>query len=132
MIDLILDRYNNLRLTDEKFLNSSVAMEQLKKQVTHGIERMIMQTELRDSYLNCDVVNLTAVPNSIDEESEDPVIENSGIAARFYLQLSENVPDTHLMNVFKRYLRQNNYNVGVGTDLYTATTLLDQLNVTGE
>lgn len=81
--------------------------------ITHeGLDRMVMQSDLRDVYHGVHVLGFEESP------------KKSGVVSNFYLQLSDNTDEQRLIDVFKKYLRSNNYSLG-GTDLYAARPLID-------
>lgn len=110
-------------------------------QVVHdAIDRMVMQSELRDIYHGVHVAgfnNITARLNATAKASiglpptplPPPV---KGIETEFHLQLSDNTKnEAQIMDVFKKYLQKNNFNLG-GTNLYSSQTLLDYLRANGK
>lgn len=81
--------------------------------ITHeGLDRMVMQSDLRDVYHGVHVTGFEESP------------KKTGLISNFYLQLSDNTDEQRLIDVFKKYLRSNNYSLG-GTDLYAARPLID-------
>lgn len=118
-------------------------------QVVHdAIDRMVMQSELRDIYHGVHVAgfnNITTTRlNATGQQNVakasiglTPTIANSalspvkGIETEFHLQLSDNTKnEEQIMDVFKKYLQKNNFNLG-GTNLYSSQTLLDYLRANG-
>lgn len=90
---------------------------------------MVMQSDLRDVYHG---VNLIEFKNgSAHKHPEiDQQADGSGLTSVFYLQLSENYDDMRLLDIFHKYLRNNNYSLG-GTDLYSSNALVDDMTATG-
>jgi SEA domain len=88
--------------------------------LTHdSLDRMVMQSDLRDIYHGVHVTGFEGAGKAAN-----------GVLSNFYLQLSDNTDEKRLLDVFKKYLRANNYSLG-GTELIAARPLVD-LDVTGE
>lgn len=69
-----------------------------------ALDRMVMQSDLRDIFHGVQIHAFEAGPN------------NHGIINKFYLQLSENIDGSRLEDIFRKYLRNNSYSLG-GTDI---------------
>lgn len=82
----------------------------LAKAAHEGVDRMVMQSDLRDIYHGVQVKGF-----------HPPDKPNPGVTSELYLQLSDNTDEVRLKEVFKKYLRNNNFSLG-GTDLYAAGT----------
>lgn len=97
--------------------------------VHDGLDRMVMQSDLRDIYHG---VHLIEFKNgSAHKHSEtDQQADESGLTSVFYLQLSDNYDDMRLVDILHKYLRNNNYSLG-GTDLYSSHALIDDMTATG-
>lgn len=65
---------------------------------------MVMQSDLRDIF------------QGVEVHSFSPGPDHHGIVSKFYLQLSENIEETRLEEILRKYLRNNNYSLG-GTDI---------------
>uniref|UniRef100_A0A336MDB4 CSON015464 protein n=1 Tax=Culicoides sonorensis TaxID=179676 RepID=A0A336MDB4_CULSO len=79
--------------------------------ITHeGLDRTAMQSELRDIYHGIHVQGFEEIP------------QQSGIFSNFYLQLSDNINEKRLVDIFKQYLMHHNYSLG-GTNLFAARPL---------
>lgn len=79
--------------------------------ITHeGLDRTAMQSELRDVYHGIHVTSFEEIPTQ------------GGIFSNFYLQLSDNIDEKRLVDIFKKYLVHHNYSLG-GTELYAARPL---------
>ena len=74
---------------------------------------MVMQSDLRDIYHGVSI-------NGFETDHEGTLVND------FNLQLSDNTDKNRLMEIFKRYLRNNNYNLG-DTELYASRESLDRL-----
>lgn len=74
-----------------------------------ALDRMVMQSDLRDVF------------HGVDVHAFEPGPNYKGIVSRFYLQLSDNIEESRLEDVFKRYLRNNSYSLG-GTDIFAAAS----------
>lgn len=123
-------------------------------QVVHdAIDRMVMQSELRDIYHGVHVAgfnNITTRSNATTQQNmakasigSAPAANTAsaaatalppikGIETEFHLQLSDNTKnEEQIMDVFKKYLQKNNFNLG-GTNLYSSQTLLEYLRANGK
>lgn len=116
---LALDRIGKDWLAYEDNLLNKNSKEFTKlARVTHdGLDRMLMQSDLRDIY------------HGVQIKGFAPSTNGFGVVNEFYLQLSDNVEEIRLEEVFKKYLRGNNYSLG-GTELYAARELLEKLDAT--
>ncbi|GLV34887.1 uncharacterized protein CBL_09367 [Carabus blaptoides fortunei] len=82
---------------------------------THeGLDRMVMQSDLRDIYHGVQV-------SGFEPTNDEGLINN------FYVQLSDNTDEARLKDVFKKYLRNSNYSLG-GTEIYAARESVDDLD----
>lgn len=109
-------------------------------QVVHdAIDRMVMQSELRDVYHGVHVAgfnNITRMINSSHSTTKpstgSSVTPMKGVETEFHLQLSDNTKnEDQIMDVFKKYLQKNNFNLG-GTNLYSSQSLIDHLRANGK
>lgn len=115
--------------------------------VHDAIDRMVMQSELRDIYHGVHVAgfnNITTRSNGTQQNVAKASIGHGGtiisatlppvkgIETEFHLQLSDNTKnEDQIMDVFKKYLQKNNFNLG-GTNLYSSQTLLEYLRANGK
>lgn len=106
-------------------------------QVVHdAIDRMVMQSELRDIYHGVHVAGFSNITRS-NATSTKTLIEPKplpmkGVETEFHLQLSDNSKnEEQIMDVFKKYLQNNNFNLG-GTNLYSSQSLIEHLRANGE
>lgn len=90
-------------LTDKKSSNYT----DLAKLTHDGVDRMFMQSDLRDIYHSVRVVGFNTTR------------ENNGVVGKLFVQLSDNSDEEKLQNTIKKYLRHSNFNLG-GTQLYAA------------
>lgn len=128
---MTLSRLENQELKYETALKnpSSPKYTHFVDIVRDAIDRMLMQSDVRDIYHGVHVVGLSDAANPNKKSSTN--IEN-GIDAEFYLQLSDKSKnETQLLEMFKHYLSENNYSLG-GTNLYSSQNLLEQLRVVGK
>lgn len=88
-----------------------------------------MQSDLRDIYHGVHVVEFKNASTKKVSEN-DQLSDGSGITSVFYLQLSDNYDDMRLLDIFHKYLRNNNYSLG-GTDLYSSQALIEEMTATG-
>lgn len=108
-------------------------------QVVHdAIDRMVMQSELRDIYHGVHVAGFSNITRTNSTQSaakvaSEPVVTAvKGIETEFHLQLSDNSKNEHqIMDVFKKYLLKNNFNLG-GTNLFSSQSLIDHLRANGK
>ncbi len=124
-------RHGTEKLKFEEALtkNTSPKYTHLSSIVHDGLDRMVMQSELRDIYHG---VHLIEFKNgSAHRQSDhDQQADGSGLTSVFYLQLSDNYDDMRLLDIFHKYLRNNNYSLG-GTDLYSSNALVNDMTATG-
>ncbi|XP_044736868.1 uncharacterized protein LOC123298838 [Chrysoperla carnea] len=113
---IALARHGKERLRYVDKLNNENSNEFTKlAQATHdGLDRMVMQSDLRDVY------------HGVHVDSFEPTPSGEGVINKFYVQLSDNTDEGRLMDVFKKYLRNNNYSLG-GTEVYAAREYVEQL-----
>ncbi|XP_055922151.1 uncharacterized protein LOC129953225 [Eupeodes corollae] len=109
-----------LHFNDQYHIRDSDYFKQLADITRNAVDRMIMQSDLRDVYHGVHVTSFdfNNVPGS-----------NSGILGTFLIQLSDNSDEKRLVDVFKKYLRQNNFNLG-GTEIFTTKDGVNLLQVT--
>lgn len=109
-------------------------------QVVHdAIDRMVMQSELRDIYHGVLVTGFSNITRtngtqSAAKISNEPTLTAAakGVETEFHLQLSDNSKnENQIMDVFKKYLQKNNYNLG-GTNLFSNSQLIDYLRANGK
>ncbi|KAJ8963665.1 hypothetical protein NQ314_005456 [Rhamnusium bicolor] len=113
---ITLDRIDKDKLQYYNDLSNSNSTEFLKfaQTIHEALDRMVMQSDLRDIFHGVEVHSFKPSPTS------------KGIVTRFYLQLSDNIDETRLEEIFKKYFRNNNYSLG-GTDIFTSPQSLDEL-----
>lgn len=135
-INLALLRNNDEILVYKSALKNptSPKTNHLFEVVHDAIDRMVMQSDLRDIYHGVHVVGFSTINNSIpatttalSKEADADV----GIETEFYLQLSDNSHDeSQLVNVFQRYLQHHNYSLG-GTNIYSSKQFVNSLRASG-
>ncbi|KPJ19267.1 63 kDa sperm flagellar membrane protein [Papilio machaon] len=103
--------------------NSSKQYHKLAVATHEGINRMIMQSDLRDVYHGVHISGF--YPVDITPAKGE---KYQGVINDFYVQLSDNAHESRLKEVIEKYLRNNNYSLG-GTDVFAAGELMDKLNV---
>ncbi|CAH1154634.1 unnamed protein product [Phaedon cochleariae] len=74
-----------------------------------ALDRMVMQSDLRDIF------------HGVQVHSFEPVADSTGIVSKFYLQLSDNIEENRLEQIFQKYLDSNNNSLG-GTDIFASST----------
>lgn len=107
-------------------------------QIVHdAIDRMVMQSDLRDIYHGVHVAgfsNVTRVNATASSDGENKSITSPelGVETEFHLQLSDNSKnEAQIMDIFKNYLRSKNYNLG-GTNLYSSQSLTEHIRANGK
>ncbi|XP_076265189.1 uncharacterized protein LOC143199309 isoform X1 [Rhynchophorus ferrugineus] len=120
-LNVTLDKIGQtlLKYNDKLGLENSTEFVVLARKTHEALDRMVMQSDLRDIYHGVHVMSF--YPNA-DSEND------AGIVSQFYLQLSDNINENRMEDIFKKYLRGNNYSLG-GTDLISSTKALEQLKV---
>lgn len=130
-ISLPLVRHGTEKLIFEEALakNNSPKYTHLSTVVHDGLDRMVMQSDLRDIYHG---VHLIEFKNASVHRlsNNDQQVDGSGLTSVFYLQLSDNYDDMRLLDILHKYLRTSNYSLG-GTDLYTSNALINDMTATG-
>lgn len=109
-----LSRHGKDRLIfDESLNNKKSANYTDLETITHdGIDRMLMQSDLRDIYHSVKVIGFN--------ETRD-----NGVVGKIFIQLSENTNEKRLKEIVKKYLRMYDYSLG-GTELF-ANPLINDL-----
>jgi hypothetical protein len=105
-MEIGLNRIGRDRLTfDGSLMNkTSIKYKTLRNTTYEGVDRMLMQTDMRDIYNSVEVIGFNS--------SKD-----NGIIGKLFIQLLENTNESKLRETVKKYLHEKNYNLG-GTDLY--------------
>ncbi|KAJ2941010.1 hypothetical protein O0L34_g13139 [Tuta absoluta] len=111
-----------LKFNDRLYDNTSQEYHSLATATYEGINRMVMQSDLRDVYHGVHITGFQ--PVEVKSEGED----YQGVMNDFYVQLSDNAHESRLKEVIEKYLRNNNYSLG-GTDVHAAEELVDRLDV---
>ncbi|XP_045476720.1 uncharacterized protein LOC123682234 isoform X2 [Harmonia axyridis] len=108
-MEIELDHQGKKKLIYNEYLDKANSSEYIKlAAATHeALDRMVMQSDLRDIY------------HGVHLKSFKP--GKTGVVNNFSLQLSDNTDEKRLEEVFKKYLRSNNFSLG-GTDLYASKT----------
>ncbi|XP_052752972.1 uncharacterized protein LOC113519470 [Galleria mellonella] len=124
-VKLALGSQGNERLTFHQSLsdNSSKQYHALAVATHEGINRMVMQSDLRDVFHGVHITGFS--PVQMKAQNGDIY---QGVMNDFYVQLSDNAHESRLKEVIEKYLRNNNYSLG-GTDVHAAGELVDRLNV---
>lgn len=100
--------------------------------VHDAIDRMVMQSDLRDIYHGVHIAGFAMLNDSLASAANGTPTMEKAIETEFHLQLSDNSKNEEsLMEVFKRYLRQNNYSLG-GTNVFSSAKLTEQIRAKGE
>ncbi|XP_072946112.1 uncharacterized protein [Epargyreus clarus] len=103
--------------------NSSKEYHALAVATHEGINRMVMQSDLRDVYHGVHITGFQPV-----EMKGGNGDKYQGVMNEFYVQLSDNAHESRLKEVIEKYLRNNNFSLG-GTDVHAAGELVEKLDV---
>lgn len=105
-MEIGLSRIGRDRLAfDGSLMNkTSLNYTRLRDTAYNGVDRMLMQSDLRDIYNSVEVIGFNAT-------------KDNGIIGKLFIQLSENTNESKLREIVKKYLHKSSYNLG-GTDLY--------------
>ncbi|XP_077288414.1 uncharacterized protein LOC143912855 [Arctopsyche grandis] len=124
-LKLALSNYGNKKLIyQDAFADQNSEDFQDLAMATHeGINRMVMQSDLRDVYHGVHINGFQPVKIPVRDGKH-----MNGVMNDFYVQLSDNAHETRLKEVIEKYLRNNNYSLG-GTNVYAAEELVDKLEV---
>ncbi|XP_050555460.1 uncharacterized protein LOC118280777 isoform X1 [Spodoptera frugiperda] len=124
-VKLALGSQGNERLEFQDNLsdNSSKEYHALAVASHEGINRMIMQSDLRDVYHGVHINGFH--PVEMKTTGGDLY---QGVMNDFYVQLSDNAHESRLKEVIEKYLRNNNYSLG-GTEVHAASELMEKLDV---
>ncbi|XP_045507324.1 uncharacterized protein LOC123703410 isoform X1 [Colias croceus] len=124
-VSLVLASQGNKRLKFHPNLadNSTKEYHNLAIATHEGINRMVMQSDLRDVFHG---VHITGF-HPIEMKAKNKEVYQ-GVVNDFYVQLSDNAHEYRLKEVIEKYLRNNNYSLG-GTEVHAAADLIDRLNV---
>uniref|UniRef100_A0A8D8WRQ5 63 kDa sperm flagellar membrane protein n=1 Tax=Cacopsylla melanoneura TaxID=428564 RepID=A0A8D8WRQ5_9HEMI len=121
---LVLDRNGKekIRYTDTLQDVSSPGYLKLAAVTRDGLDRLVMQSELRDVYQGLEI-------NRFDPALgvAAPVSPEQHALVNFHLQLSDNTEDAKLKDVLRKSLRHTNYSLG-GTEVFAAREYLHNLD----
>lgn len=105
--------------------SASPRTSHLFETVHDALDRMVMQSDIRDIYHGVRVIGFAPMTNNTSMN------EDVGIDTEFYLQLSDNSHDEmHLVDVFRKYLQHHNYSLG-GTKIYSSRQFMGPMKATG-
>lgn len=93
----------------------------LAKKIHEALDRTVMQSDLRDVFHGVHVTSFNPSTRRVPGHGKNGVISN------FYLQLSDEINENRIEEIFRKYLRNSNYSLG-GTDVYSSSSL-DNLKV---
>ncbi|XP_038219351.1 uncharacterized protein LOC119837692 [Zerene cesonia] len=124
-VSLVLASQGNKRLKFHPNLadNSTKEYHNLAIATHEGINRMVMQSDLRDVFHGVHITGFHPVEMTAKNKEV-----YQGVVNDFYVQLSDNAHEYRLKEVIEKYLRNNNYSLG-GTEVHAAADLIDRLNV---
>nr|CAD7393626.1 unnamed protein product [Timema cristinae] len=111
-----LDRLGKEKLKYQESLEdvSSPHHRQMSEVTREALDRLVMQSDLRDIYHGVEVSRFT------------PSTKPDGVMVNFYVQLSDNTDEVRLKDVFKKSLRTSNFSLG-GTEVYADRELIQYL-----
>ncbi|KAJ8941612.1 hypothetical protein NQ318_000318 [Aromia moschata] len=105
---------DKLHYFDDLADSNSTDFVKFAQATREALDRMVMQSDLRDIF------------HGVQVHAFEPSSDSKDVISRFYLQLSDNIDESRLEDVFKKYLRNNNYTLG-GTDIFASAASLDDL-----
>jgi len=113
---LVLDRYgkDHIRYEGPLMDSSSGPYQRLVDASREGLDRMVMQSDLRDIY------------HGVEVRGFEPAKTPDNAVVKFYVQLSDNTEEARLQDVLRKSLRSNNYSLG-GTEVYAAKEQIQYL-----
>ncbi|KAG8338616.1 hypothetical protein J6590_000290 [Homalodisca vitripennis] len=113
---LVLDRYgkDHIRYTGPLEDPNSGPYQRLVDATREGLDRMVMQSDLRDIY------------HGVEVRGFEPARMPDNAVVKFYVQLSDNTEESRLQDVLRKSLRSNNYSLG-GTEVYAAKEQIQYL-----
>ncbi|KAG5683804.1 hypothetical protein PVAND_013068 [Polypedilum vanderplanki] len=108
-----LNRIGREKLSFDPSLENKTSSNYTNLQETtyNGVDRMLMQSDLRDIYHSVEVIGFNKS-------------KENGITGKLFIQLSENTNEKKLRETVKKYLRLSNFNLG-GTELYANPLVTD-------
>ncbi|CAH1959296.1 unnamed protein product [Acanthoscelides obtectus] len=108
-LQLTLDRMGKepLYFTPDMATPNSTEFMRYARPIREALDRMVMQSDLRDIFHGVEVHALA------------PSNHSRGVVSKFYLQLSDNMEEKRLEDVFRKYLENNSYSLG-GTDVFAS------------
>ncbi|XP_018791062.1 PREDICTED: uncharacterized protein LOC108970245 isoform X2 [Bactrocera latifrons] len=131
-LSLHIDHFGDFKLVYDHVLadNSTNEYKHLATVTKEAINRMVMQSDLRDIYHGVQLSTFTSIyDGNMGTGGKTANTESSDLSANLLLQLSENSNEVRLMAVFKKYLRFTNYSIG-GTKLFTDRNGVESLAIT--
>lgn len=117
-LNVTIDRIGKHRqkYSEKLTMENSTDFINLARKTHEALDRMVMQSDLRDIYHGVHV--MAFYPEEGTEEDK--------VISQFYLQLSDNIDENRMEGIFKKYLRNNNYSLG-GTDVFTSGESIEHL-----
>lgn len=123
-----LNRYGSKQLIYDDTLNetSSKKFEFLRQLTKNSLDRMLMQSDVRDIYHGIKSIRFHPMRKTMSTSDtlngtgtfENMEIYENGLVSEFNLQLSENTESDRLSEILVKQLRKNHYKIG-NTDLTT-------------
>ncbi|PSN41716.1 hypothetical protein C0J52_07786 [Blattella germanica] len=92
---------------------------QLAEATREGLDRMVMQSDLRDIY------------HGVIVNGFQPIERDDGVNVNFYVQLSDNTDEARLQDVFRKSLRTSNYSLG-GTEMFAHREFVHHIRADAE
>lgn len=112
---------------------SSKKFEFLRQLTKDSLDRMLMQSDVRDNYHGIKSIQFHPIrkanrnPEKSSSTFENMEIYENGLMTEFTLQLSENTEAERLTDILLRQVRKNGYKIG-NTDLTTFPVSLGLIN----
>ncbi|XP_054091406.1 uncharacterized protein LOC128923063 [Zeugodacus cucurbitae] len=129
-LSLHIDHFGDIKLFYAHTLsdNSTDEYKHLATVTKEAINRMVMQSDLRDIYHGVQLSTYTSMYNANNGAGNSANRQPLDLSANLLLQLSENSEEERLMAVFKKSLRLSNYSIG-GTKLFTNRNGVESLAI---
>ncbi|XP_066139774.1 uncharacterized protein [Euwallacea fornicatus] len=108
-----------LKYRSKLSMENSTEFMKLSRKIQEALDRMVMQSDLRDIFHGVKVTGFYPVSTHRGQV---------GVVSKFYLQLSDNIDETRMEDILKKYLRNSNSSLG-GTDVFASSRTVDNLKV---
>ncbi|XP_066261602.1 mucin-2-like isoform X2 [Euwallacea similis] len=108
-----------LKYRNKLSMENSTEFMKLSRKIHEALDRMVMQSDLRDIFHGVKVTGFYPISTNRGQ---------TGVVSKFYLQLSDNIDETRMEDILKKYLRNSNSSLG-GTDVFASSRTVDNLKV---